>query len=78
MPRYYFHLYDDIVVEDEDGLELPDADAGYLTALRNIRSMLAEQVMDGRLNLSHRIEIEDAEGRAVKTVAFRDAVTILG
>ena len=76
MPRFFFHVFDDAEALDEEGLELPCADAAMREALRSARSLAAEQVGHGRLCLHHLIKIEDESGAAVATVAFGDAVTV--
>ena len=75
MPRFFFHLYDDIVARDEDGLELPDAEAARQEALRAARALAAEEVSRGRLVLHHRIEVE-AEDGVIARISFGDALTI--
>ncbi|MDQ4088113.1 MAG: hypothetical protein M3177_08935 [Pseudomonadota bacterium] len=76
MPRFYFHLRNDLAVDDEEGLKVPDLASAREYALFNARSIAAENVLKGRLNLSHRIEIADEDGRIVGTVSFADAVKI--
>ena len=76
MPRFYFHLRNDLEVDDEEGIEIPDLAAAREYALFNARSIAAENVHKGHLNLSHRIEIADDAQRIVGTVTFRDAITI--
>ncbi|HLL30180.1 MAG TPA: hypothetical protein VK403_04210 [Allosphingosinicella sp.] len=76
MPRFFFHIYDDAVVMDEDGIELADAQAARAAALAGARAMMCDQLMNGRLSLHHRIEVEDEGGGAVLTLAFGDAVEI--
>ena len=76
MPRYFFHLYNDVVAEDEEGQDLPDLAAAREYALRNIRDLMTEEVMKGRLILRHRIEIADEQGKRVLTVPFSEAVTV--
>ena len=78
MLRYFFHLYDDMTVIDDTGVELPDTAAAMREAIRNVRSIAAEQVADGLLHLNHRIEVEDECGRPVLTLHFRDALIIEG
>ena len=78
MARYSFHLYDDMVVRDEGGLECPDMVAVMREAARNARSIAAEEVLAGSLNLDHRIEVEDANGLPVLTLHFRDALVTDG
>jgi hypothetical protein len=76
MPIFYFHLYDDVMVADGEGIELADLDAARAAAVSNIRDILAEDVKRGRMPLGHRIEIADEGGAVVAAVAFRDAVSV--
>lgn len=76
MPRYFFHVYDDAVLHDEDGLVLADAEAARKQALAAARAMICDQVRNGRLALHHRIEVEDERGEPVLALAFADAVKI--
>lgn len=78
MPLFYLHLYDDFVAKDEEGVFAVDVAAARNQAVRNARSIIAAQVMEGRLNLAHRIEIVDSNQEPVLTVPFRDAVTVEG
>ena len=65
MPLYYFNLYNRIgFVPDEEGRELPDTGAARTVALNGIRSVLAEDVLAGRLDLAGRLEIVDFGRRA--------------
>ena len=76
MPRYFFHVYDDIIAEDEEGLELPNLAAARLNALRGARDLIAEQVRRGYVVLSHWIDVLDEQGEKVLTITFRDAIDI--
>jgi hypothetical protein len=76
VPRYFFHIYDDVIVEDDEGMELADVAAARREATAGIREMMCDQVRNGRLVLHHRIEVKDAAGDAVFTIVFADAVTI--
>lgn len=76
MPRFFFHLYDDRVSIDEEGLNLPDEAAARDTALSCAREMACAEVLKGHLRLDHRIEVEDEAGRTVATLAFGDAVSV--
>jgi hypothetical protein len=76
MPRYFFNVHDDVVVQDEEGMELPDAGAARRAALAGIREMMCEQLRHGRLALGHRVEIVDEAGAPVMVVTFAEAVTI--
>jgi hypothetical protein len=76
VPRFFFHVFDDAVIRDEEGIELADAEAARRTALEGARAMMCEQLVKGRLSLHHRVEVEDEEGGAVLTLRFGDAVEI--
>jgi hypothetical protein len=76
MSRYFFHVHDDVVASDEDGIELPDAEAARLEAIAGLRSLAADQVKEGRLDLRHFIEIEDEAGAPVATIVLGDIVRV--
>jgi hypothetical protein len=79
MPRFFFHLYDDIDVLDEDGTQLPDVAAAVQCAATEARSLMCDTIKtEGPIVLDHRIEIEDEHGAVVATVPFRDALKIEG
>lgn len=77
MPRFFFNLYDDVDTLDEEGMELRDRQAAEAYAIECARSIAAEQVIQGKLTLSHRIELADESGEVVKTIRFSDAVEIV-
>ena len=76
MPRFYFHLYDDAVTMDDEGRELPDVATARKTAVEAARSLIAEQVLGGRLCLRCRIEVEDEDRRPVLTLPFMAALEV--
>jgi hypothetical protein len=76
MPRFYFHLFNDITVRDSEGVELRDAAEALERAETAARGMAAESVREGRLILDHRIEVVDESGSSVGTVHFGDVVEI--
>ena len=78
MPRFFFHLHNGEDVPDREGMDLPDREAAHGEAIRNARSIMAEEIMEGNLPLRDVIEVVDESGVAVMTVAFRDAVEIDG
>ena len=79
MPKFYFHLYNDIVARDDEGKDLLDLDAAREVARDNARFTFAQTLQEeGRANLDHRIDIEDEQGRILGTVWFRDVVRIEG
>jgi hypothetical protein len=76
MPRFFFHVLDDLGCQDEEGRELADLEAAKAEAVKGARSLICGQVLEGRLALNHHIEIEDEAGNRVGDIAFRDAVRI--
>ena len=78
MPRYYFHLYNDVVVIDEEGVELPDIGTVWRRAEDIARRMICESVKDGELKLDDRIEVADERGDVLLRMKFRDAFKLVG
>ena len=77
MPRYFFHLHNDLETRDEVGLELPDLAAARKVAEQEARAMAAQSVVNGRVDLKHSIEVTDESGATVLLIRFGDAVEIV-
>jgi len=78
VPRFFFHLYDDLIVRDEEGKELPDLETARSLAASSARHIACTEVMQGHLNLQHRIEVEDEVGAGLFSVRFNDVIRIIG
>jgi hypothetical protein len=79
MPKFYFHLHNDVDAPDEEGKELPDIDAARAYAEANAVFTMSETLKeDARINLRHHIDIEDEQRKVLATVRFRDVVAIEG
>lgn len=76
MPRYFFHIYDDLSLRDQDGIELADSEAARAAALAGAREMMGAQLIKGRLSLHHRIEVEDERGKTILSFSYGEAVRI--
>lgn len=77
MSRYFFNVYNDADVIDDEGLELPDLAAAKAEAIRGARGMMADHVREGHpISLSHRIEVADNEGMVLASIPFRELITI--
>jgi hypothetical protein len=77
MPRYYFHLHNDLDVLDPEGCELASPEAAQLQAEHEAKVMASESVLTkGKLVLSHSIEVTDDTGASVAVVRFGDVVTV--
>jgi hypothetical protein len=78
MPRYYFHVRNGLgFTRDEEGQELPDAEAARAVAVRGVRSLITAEVADGRVDLRGRIEVTDGDGAPLFELAFADTVQLL-
>ena len=79
MPQFFFHVRDDMDVPDEEGAEFGDIEVARGFAANSARVLMCETLReDGRITLSHRIDIEDEDGEVVASVRFRDAIRIDG
>ena len=76
MPRYFFHLHNDLETRDEEGLELADVTAARGVAAHEARAMAAQSVAQGQLHLDHSIEVTDASGATLFTLRFGEVVEI--
>lgn len=77
MPRFYFHLRNDLDVPDEEGKELPSLEAALELAASEARKLAGEIVKEsGRITLSHRIDIEDDRHTVLASVSIRDVVRV--
>ena len=75
MPRYFFHVREGSVLNrDEEGQELPNAEAARREAISSAREILGEKLLHGG-SLNHRtIEIADETGHVVDVIHSRDAL----
>ena len=76
MPRFYFHLRNDLDAEDEEGRELSDIEAARAAAVDDARNMAAESVRTGHLTLSHFVEVAGEDGELRFRVTFGEAVEV--
>ena len=76
MPRFFFHVYDDLVALDQEGHELPTVEEAREWAIRAVRELAANEVKKGHLGLTHRIEVADERGGEVATIRFKDAINL--
>ena len=76
MPRYRFHLYNDVETLDLEGRSFPNLAAARADAVRNARAIMASELKSkGEITLSHWIEVETEEGE-LHIVTFGDTIRI--
>lgn len=74
MPRFFFHVFNGLGhIGDEEGQDLEDQAEARRTAIDSVRSMVAEDVRAGTIDLCGRIEVMDAEENVLVTVAYPEA-----
>ncbi|HZF96376.1 MAG TPA: Crp/Fnr family transcriptional regulator [Allosphingosinicella sp.] len=79
MPRYFFNIRNgNGLTEDEEGRDFPDVRAARAEALKGVRSIVAEEVKEGRLDLAGRVEITDESGASIEDIPFGDALAAGG
>jgi len=77
VPCYFMHLIDGTGARlDPDGLKIP-AEALERAALRGARDRMAGDVQNGRLELRHRIHVEDVERSGRAPTCISDAMEVL-
>lgn len=76
MPRYYFHLYNDEEIRDEEGTEHPNQAIALQRAADAARHMAAESVRETGARPTHSRLRRD--GTEVGTVYFRDVLEVQG
>ena len=76
MARYFFDLHNGVEVADEEGRDCADIQAAQAHALAEARQVASEDVLGGKLDTSHRIDVRDADGDVVASVTFGEAVTV--
>lgn len=77
MPRYFMHLIDSSdVLLDPDGILMPASEVERVT-LKAARDCMAGDVLNGRLDLRYRIDVQDESGEVVYCLEFPDAVNVV-
>jgi len=78
MPHYHFNLHNSLgFVPDEEGRDLADLGTARAVGIDETRSILAEEVRAGRLDMVGRIEIVDQDGRSLLTIPFSEVIEII-
>ena len=77
MPRFFFHLHNDVQVHDDIGTEFPSLDEARIKGVGAARGIMAEDIVTaGHITLSHRITIANAAGDKLLELPFRACVEV--
>jgi hypothetical protein len=77
MPHFYFQVQNGQgYTPDEEGLDLEDEASARAMAMDSIRSMVAEEVRKGVLDLDGHIDVLDHGAVRLTRVEFAEAFTI--
>jgi len=76
MPRYYRHIrHDGQVIQDPEGIDLPDLEAARAEAIQGIRDILAEAVKSGADDMvDDALVLTDEAGRVLTIIPFIEAL----
>ena len=76
MPRYYFNLFNDVDVMDDEGAELSDLEAARHMAYESAAELVGEQIVQQKLiNPGHYIQVLDENRATVFTLVFADLIS---
>ncbi len=77
MARYYLHIRESgTLIEDFDGIDLPDLAAARAEALAAAREILAERLLGGDVLNGQTFEIMDDRGTLLASVPFKEALRL--
>ncbi|WP_114952043.1 DUF6894 family protein [Sphingosinicella terrae] len=77
MTLYYFHLRDgEDILLDPEGRDLGSMEAIREATLREARSIISSDSLEGKVKLSYRLDVEDESGKVVHRLQFEDAVSL--
>ncbi len=75
MAHFFFHIKEgDHLIEDEEGIDLPDASAARAEALQAARELWADAIKAGKELSAEAFVIVDERGRPVASVSFSEAL----
>lgn len=77
MPHFYFHLqHGPALVEDRAGTSLPDAEAAWYQAYRNVRDFVTGAECGGADCCGDMLQVVDESGGPVWTIPFHELTEI--
>ena len=75
MPHYYFHIVEGgELIDDSEGIDLPDEASARDFATKAARSLLSAAVIEGSLPLDHTIVVADEKRGTLFEMTYGDVV----
>jgi hypothetical protein len=72
MPKYYFHIRDgSALIEDLEGMELPDIGSVHTEAIEAAREIMADRIRSGKTVDGQEFLVFDEDGRQVEIIPFK-------
>lgn len=78
MPRFYFDVFDALVLRDDEGLEFDTAEAALAEAATAARELAQSEKYKAASGSNHRIEVRDDTGRVIGVVHFDEGTGSAG
>lgn len=79
MPKFFFHFEESGArTIDDEGIHLENLDAARDLAIKCARSIMAHEVVAGKLCLNCHIDIVSSEGERKAQVPFSEAIVLSG
>ncbi len=78
MQRYFFNVHDQSgSLFDPEGTVCSDREAARRAAIHSVRSILAEDLVNGRIDMNGKVDVLDAGGVVIETIAFAECVILI-
>jgi hypothetical protein len=72
MPHYHFHVRTSAgLIDDSEGMELPNTDAVRREVIQAARELMAQAILEGHDISGHAFRVETEDGSLVLDVPFR-------
>lgn len=78
MQRYFFNVHDQNgSLVDPEGTVCTDREAARRAAIHSVRSILAEDVFQGHIDMNGKVDVLDAGGGLIESIAFAECVVLI-
>ncbi len=78
MQRYFFNVHDQNgPLLDPEGTMCSDREAARRAAIHSVRSILAEDLVRGCVDMNGKIDVLGVDGLVIETIAFAECVVLI-